>query len=62
MGTGDSFPGVKRPRREAEQSAAFTANPPLSHMSSWRGIQLIKHRENFTFKTVYKILHKCILD
>jgi hypothetical protein len=23
--------------------------PPLRHMSSWRSVQLIKHRDNFTF-------------
>jgi hypothetical protein len=31
--------------------------PPLPHMSSWRGVQLINHRENFalylSFKAAY---------
>jgi hypothetical protein len=26
------------------------AKPPLLHTSSWHGAELIKHRDNFTFK------------
>jgi hypothetical protein len=48
------FPGLKRPGREAYHSSPSStevknggAIPLLSHMSSWRSVQLIKHRVNF---------------
>jgi hypothetical protein len=49
------FPGVKRPGREADRSPPSSAEvknggsmPPLPHTPSWRGVLLIKHRDNFT--------------
>jgi hypothetical protein len=43
---GGSFPEVKRPGREADQTPPFTAEvkngaaiPPLPHTSLWRGAQ-----------------------
>jgi hypothetical protein len=49
-------PGVKWLRLEADHSPPSSAEvksggaiPSLSHMSSRRGAELIKHRENFTF-------------
>jgi hypothetical protein len=51
-----SFPGVKRQRREADQSPPSSAEVkkggaihPLPHMSSWHSTYLIKHRDSFTF-------------
>jgi hypothetical protein len=53
MGTGGSFPGVKRQRCEADHSPSPSAEvkeggaiPPLSHVSS-RHSDLTKHRDNF---------------
>jgi hypothetical protein len=55
MGTGGSFPGVKRPGREADHSPpysaevkntrSYTSTPQYAFMARW----LIKHRDNFTF-------------
>jgi hypothetical protein len=57
MGTGGSFPGVKRPGREVDHSPPSSAEVKESvelhfHSSntpSWRGAQLKKHRDNFAF-------------
>jgi hypothetical protein len=56
MGTKGSFPGVKRPGREADHSPPSSAEVKecvelylQSHNTpSWRGAQL-KHRDSFTF-------------
>jgi hypothetical protein len=47
MGTGDDFPWVKRPGREADHSPPSSAEvknggaiPPLSHMPSWHRASL----------------------
>jgi hypothetical protein len=58
-GTGDFFPGVKRPERESDhsppspqlvpRSRRSRSIHPLSHTPSWRCAQLAKHRDNFTF-------------
>jgi hypothetical protein len=32
---------------------------PLPHTPSWRGAELVKHRDNFTF---YLLCEKCTLD
>jgi hypothetical protein len=55
MGTSDTFPGVKRPRREDDQSTpssaevknvwSYTSIPQYAFMA-WC---LVKHRDNFTF-------------
>jgi hypothetical protein len=55
MGTGGSFPGVKRPGREANHSPPpsaevnnawrYTSTPQYTFMA-WC---LVKHRDNFTF-------------
>jgi hypothetical protein len=54
VGTGTLCPGVKRPvcKGDDHSSSAEVKNgeailPP--HTSSWRGAQLIKHGDNFTF-------------
>jgi hypothetical protein len=55
MGTGRSFPGVKRPRSEADNSPPSRAKVknsrsiPPPPTSSWCGALLIKHRDNFIF-------------
>jgi hypothetical protein len=46
--------GVKRPARETDPSYSAEvmnggAIPLLPYTSSWRGAQLIKYRDNFTF-------------
>jgi hypothetical protein len=53
--SGGSFPGIKRPGREADHSPSSSAEvknggtiPPLLRTSSWCGTQLIKLRDNFT--------------
>jgi hypothetical protein len=45
LGTGGSFPWVKRQGHEADHSSLFitevkcdVATPPLPHSSSWRGV------------------------
>jgi hypothetical protein len=56
MGTRCSFPGVKRPGREADHSPPSSAEVKewaelylhFPNTPSWRGAQL-KHRDNFTF-------------
>jgi hypothetical protein len=55
MGTGDSFPGVKRQRREADYSLPSSAEIrkgraiiPLPHMSSYYSASQMKHRDIFT--------------
>jgi hypothetical protein len=49
-------PWVKRQGREGDRSSPSSAKvknggviPPLPHMSSWHNVELIKHRDNFTF-------------
>jgi hypothetical protein len=56
MRTGCFSPKVKQPGREADHQPPSNveiknggAIPPLPNTSSWRGAQLIKHRDNFTF-------------
>jgi hypothetical protein len=56
MGTGDSFPGVKRPGRDAghhlylvPRSRKSGSIHPLPHTSLWRNASLVKHRDNFSF-------------
>jgi hypothetical protein len=57
MGTGGSFPGVKRPRREADYSPISSAEVKewlelylhSSNTPSWRGTQLKKAQDNFAF-------------
>jgi hypothetical protein len=56
MGTWSSFPGVKRPGREADHSPPTSAEvkkmwtlQPLTHKPSWASAYLVKHRDNFTF-------------
>jgi hypothetical protein len=64
LGTRGSFPGVKRPGREADHSPPSSAAvkewvelyPQSPNTPSWRHAQL-KHRDNFTFT-----LPLCILD
>jgi hypothetical protein len=46
MGKGGSFPGVKRPGREAVNSRPSSAEVFQYVFLAW---YLIKHRENFTF-------------
>jgi hypothetical protein len=48
-------PGVKRPGSEADHSPPTSAEvksggaiPPLPHRSSWRGAEVVKHRDNVT--------------
>jgi hypothetical protein len=55
MGTGGSFPGVKRPGREVDHSPPTSADikkmwiyTSTPHTPSWRSAQLIKHGDNFT--------------
>jgi hypothetical protein len=55
MGTPVSS-GVRRPGCEADHSLPSSAEvknggavPPVPHMSSWRGAQLIKRRDNLVF-------------
>jgi hypothetical protein len=63
MGTRGSFPGVKRPEREADNSPPSSAEVKecvelylhYSNTPSWRGAQL-KHRDNFTF--IYECISK----
>jgi hypothetical protein len=55
MGTGGSFPGVKRQGREADHSpptsatvnkmCIYTSTP---HTPSWCSVQLVKHKDTFT--------------
>jgi hypothetical protein len=47
---------VKRPRREADQLLTLSAEAnkygavtSLSYVSSWRGVELIKHKNDFRF-------------
>jgi hypothetical protein len=56
MGTGDLFPGVKLPGREAIHSPPASAEVkndrvmfPFPNTSSWRCNRLIKHGDKFTF-------------
>jgi hypothetical protein len=58
MCTGGSFAGVKWQKREADYSSPTNAKvknggptPPVLYISSWGGVRLIKHRENFTLTT-----------
>jgi hypothetical protein len=51
--------GIKRPGREADNMSAFSADaknggvkPRFSDASSWHGVYLIKHRDNFTEYTM----------
>jgi hypothetical protein len=55
MGTGGSFPGVKRPGREVDRSPPFSAEvnrdggiPPLPHTPVWCSAKLIECRDDFT--------------
>jgi hypothetical protein len=50
-------PVVKSPGREADHSMPSCAEaknggaiPPLHRTSSWNGVELIKHGDNFTFQ------------
>jgi hypothetical protein len=70
MGTGGSFPGVKRPGREADHSPPTSTEVkkmwsihPLPHTPSWRSAQLVKHGDNFTFTTsdLNKVPPHCIV-
>jgi hypothetical protein len=56
MGTGGFSPGLKRAGREADHSLQLVPRSrkrgpihPLPHTSSWRGAELVKRRDNFTF-------------
>jgi hypothetical protein len=54
MGTGDSFPEVKRPGREADHSPPISAEVKKMDLyihSPFMAQSLIKHRDNFTFLT-----------
>jgi hypothetical protein len=62
VGTGDFPPGVKRPEREADhylQLVPKSRKPEsvhlLSHTSSWRSASLVKHRDNFTFISIFVV-------
>jgi hypothetical protein len=67
MDRGDMSPRIKRPGREVDHSPPSIAETnnggaiyPLSHTSSWRGAQLIKHRNNFIFyhtEVLVKLMH-----
>jgi hypothetical protein len=54
--SGPLFPGAKRSEREPDHSSLSSVDvlnngaiPSLPHMSSWRGVYLIKQRDKFTF-------------
>jgi hypothetical protein len=59
MGTVGSFPGVKRPGREADHPPPSSVQirndgviPPLPYTSSWRVPYLIEHEDNFTLHLI----------
>jgi hypothetical protein len=54
MGTGGSFPKIRRPEREADHTFPSSTDvknggviPPLLHAFSWNNAQLMKYRDNF---------------
>jgi hypothetical protein len=60
MSTGESFPGVKRPEREADHSPPTSAEVKKTwihtfshHTFSWRSAQLVKHGGNFTLPYIF---------
>jgi hypothetical protein len=67
MNTGDISSRIKRPGREVDRSPPSSAEVknggaiyPFPHTSSWRGAQLIKHTDSFTFyhtKLLVKLMH-----
>jgi hypothetical protein len=68
MGTEGSFPGVKRPGREADRSPTSNAEvknggaiPALPRTSSCSSAYVIKHKDNFTLYTASADTYQCHL-
>jgi hypothetical protein len=66
MGTRVSFLGIKPPGREADHSPPSRAEVKecvelylhSPNMPSWRGDQLKKHRDNFTFTLIKYTIYR----
>jgi hypothetical protein len=69
MGTGSCFPGGEATGAETDHSPPCSAEvnnggaiPSLPHTSPWRGAELIKHRDNFTFLLLHCFVVETVLE